>query len=78
MIIGLRLSSLIHPRQSVLLNPVIPSSKFILRLMPNHFVFSFEMQINSKYTIILACSSDGFGELVVAGLLRVEKLFWKD
>ena len=35
------------------------------------------MQRDFKYTIILVCSSDGFGELVVAGLLGVEKLFLK-
>lgn len=35
------------------------------------------MQRNFKYTIILVCSSDGFGQLAVAGLLGVEKLFSK-
>ena len=49
----------------------------LLMLIPDNFIFSFKMQRNFKYTIILVCSSDGFGELVVAGLLGVEKLFLK-
>lgn len=45
-------------------------------LILNNLVFSFKKQVNIKYTIILVCSSDGFGELVATGLLCVEALFF--
>lgn len=35
------------------------------------------MQINIKYTIILVCLSDGFGELVAAGSLEGGKVVFE-
>lgn len=36
-------------------------------LAPNNFVFSFKMQINIEYAIILVSSSDGLGERLLQG-----------
>lgn len=71
------MSSLIHSPHTAPVRPDVPHQNQVLMLIPDNFILSCKMQRNFKYTIILVCSSDGFGQLAVAGLLGVEKLFSK-